>query len=593
MNMFSNRTNPSSKELERRKAELQNRKEERKRKWKDPSEEMKYVCHGGKVQCKYCSSPIAPISVTAETVMLQDKPWATVGDNNGKVNFGFAGSCMHPKWNGKNPPCNSVIGLGKWKNYSETIIGSHNALLAKSTIPCMVSGEDVKIVHSGQKATLNSKDKIAVSRIGVLTSLDDGSYNDGSNRINKKGFIYGKTYTLEATHFVNGIPKDEDIKWKAEYIYTNGKIANIVKENTNQKWCKTGRKVTFSIEDLNMPGGTLVFYAYVNDPQQEAKIDIWVHYRYRYLDFKTVSNELNTRLSKPWAIDQSGTSLCGMACLFYILVKNAPQDYERLVTELHHKGSAVYNGFTIEPYETAKDIMYNMIPESDKYPISVDINGKEVARMPLVDWLTLATLRSHESTRRLIPVTSSYPPDTTLREVVTLYSGERENSNMDRLAAVNWPNMMEHLCKDFLGFSNVDSIGLSTFLLQQKKRPIGGRIYDFLFNTDLEHLQDMEKAYQEGAQIIMMIDMQMLEDRTSYSYADLFTTSHWIVYEGGLKFLDKKGNKVNDIDEAEKVSFHFFTWGRNPQKGFLNVLSLPYISIACFKSTFYGYIICK
>ena len=103
----------------------------------------------------------------------------------------------------------------------------------------------------------------------------------------------------------------------------------------------------------------------------------------------------------------------------------------------------------------------------------------------------------------------------------------------------------------------------------------------------------MEKAYQEGAQIIMMIDMQMLEDRTSYSYADLFTTSHWIVYEGGLKFLDKKGNKVNDIDEAEKVSFHFFTWGRNPQKGFLNVLSLPYISIACFKSTFYGYIICK
>lgn len=69
----------------------------------------------------------------------------------------------------------------------------------------------------------------------------------------------------------------------------------------------------------------------------------------------------------------------------------------------------------------------------------------------------------------------------------------------------------------------------------------------------------MEKAYQEGAQIIMMIDMQMLEDGVSYSYADLFTTSHWIVYEGGLKFLDNKGNRVNDIDKAKKyllISLH-------------------------------------
>ena len=63
------------------------RQEEKERKWRDPNEDVKYVCEGGKVQCKHCSSPVATLKVTAENVMLQDKPWATVGDNNGQANW--------------------------------------------------------------------------------------------------------------------------------------------------------------------------------------------------------------------------------------------------------------------------------------------------------------------------------------------------------------------------------------------------------------------------------------------------------------------------------------------------------------------------
>ena len=131
------------------------RQEEKERKWRDPNEDVKYVCEGGKVRCKHCSSPVATLKVTAENVMLQDKPWATVGDNNGQANFGFTGICTHPKWGNHKPPCKSVISLGQWANHSETIIGNHHALLVKSTIRCMVSGEDLKIVHSGQAATLD------------------------------------------------------------------------------------------------------------------------------------------------------------------------------------------------------------------------------------------------------------------------------------------------------------------------------------------------------------------------------------------------------------------------------------------------------
>jgi len=65
------------------------RQEEKERKWRDPNEDVKYVCEGGKVQCKHCSSPVATLKVTAENVMLQDKPWANAGDNNGLANFAF------------------------------------------------------------------------------------------------------------------------------------------------------------------------------------------------------------------------------------------------------------------------------------------------------------------------------------------------------------------------------------------------------------------------------------------------------------------------------------------------------------------------
>lgn len=132
------------------------RKKKKEREWKDANEDLKFVCHGGKMQCNYCNPPIADIIVTTETIMLQDKPWGTVGDKDGKVNFGFMGLCMHPSQQkplSPPPPCKSIISLGEWQDFSDTIIGGNNALLVKSVIPCMISGENLKIIHSGQMAT--------------------------------------------------------------------------------------------------------------------------------------------------------------------------------------------------------------------------------------------------------------------------------------------------------------------------------------------------------------------------------------------------------------------------------------------------------
>lgn len=133
------------------------KKEKQDNKWSDPNEHAKYVIMGGKIECSFCSPTFADIIVTSTTVKLQDKPWVTVDDKDGKKNFNFTGVCKHPsqqKPGSPPPPCKTVISLGAWKNFSKTLIDGKNAIVVESTLPCMISGQDLKIKDSGQKATL-------------------------------------------------------------------------------------------------------------------------------------------------------------------------------------------------------------------------------------------------------------------------------------------------------------------------------------------------------------------------------------------------------------------------------------------------------
>ena len=147
------------------------KEEVKKREWADTNEQVKYVVKGGKVQCQYASPPTADIVVIdAGRVSLQDKLMATNKDTNGKVNFNFTGVCNHPsqqKPSSPPPPCKAVINLGQWENCSETKINDDNALLVKSTIKCNVSGEDIKIVDSGQKAELTEVEPVTSPEMNV------------------------------------------------------------------------------------------------------------------------------------------------------------------------------------------------------------------------------------------------------------------------------------------------------------------------------------------------------------------------------------------------------------------------------------------
>ena len=233
-----------------------------------------------------------------------------------------------------------------------------------------------------------------------------------------------------------------------------------------------------------------------------------------------------------------------------------------------------------------------MDPAGNNYPVWTDANGKEVERMPMADWLSLAVLRSHESTTWIKPVVlNPFPPIVIPVPKKMIYKGKRENT-MDQLAAVNWPDMMEKLCREFLGFQNVESVGLSFNSLERRKSILSIRNYDEQSNDDLYSLLKMEKAHKEGATVLMMIDSQMFENIVSSSYNDLLTQSHWIVYEGGLIFYNAANKPVKEIGKATMLAFKFATWGKNPEESLELLTKKHRVSLDCFKSTFYGYIVC-
>lgn len=257
LNTSSSGSGSNGKNSKTEKEALNNKKEEKKINWQDPNEQIKYVCDGAKVQCSYCNPPIATFTATAETVMLQDKAWGTVGDKDGKNNFGFTGVCMHPsqqKPMTPPPPCKSIISLGDWENFSETIIGNHNALLVKSTIPCMISGSNLTVTESGQKATLTKinplKEEAHIVSIDILDDADtplSGEVIQYVNLKKEKRFIDGKL--VKATHQLGKIirckvkfdkPKKSHFTLKLEPASTNLSYTTLEKKrNTNFKFQET------------------------------------------------------------------------------------------------------------------------------------------------------------------------------------------------------------------------------------------------------------------------------------------------------------------------------------------------------------------
>jgi hypothetical protein len=351
--------------------------------------------------------------------------------------------------------------------------------------------------------------KTRVKEIELLTPLDDGSKNDKSGGL-QKGFVFDKTYEFKVKSYSNGAPVATSlIKWMIKY--------HSLAQN---KWIETplnvkGDNVKITLNEKEMCGRFVSVRAYIDDPETEGVLKIWKHNRFRWFDRMLVEDEITERTDKgsPWLVNQSGTSLCGMACIFYLFGKEQPQAYKKFAKELFRTGEATFNKYTVKP---SIEVLEKNIGTLKKKVVAINTGG-----MPLVDFLTMAGTRNTDNPK---------------------YKGGEEE-----FQAINWPPLMTDLCEKLLGYKDVSSKGI-----YNPVKPLGYTDFDIK-----SKIEDINKQIVNGYKLILMIDSDLIADHWDVSSLDL----HWVVLESEIKeveMLDENGRTVHRLD------FRVYSWGTNP-----------------------------
>jgi hypothetical protein len=354
-------------------------------------------------------------------------------------------------------------------------------------------------------------------KIKITSGLDDGLDNDG---LDIKGLVIGKPYVLEAVDPLRDASQTDvsQIIWAYQYQIEEVTIEGVF-GNVN------GQAVSLTVENLDVCGRFVTIYAIGDVLQEIASINVWVHFRFRYFSKKIITAEIAKRIAHPFLINQNSTSLCGMAAVFYSVLKINPALYRHIALEFHQKGTVTLNNYTIKPNK----FMFDVKPTTDNlsYPgLNKGSNGLLIG-MPLVDWILLAGARSSLSSLN--------------------YKGD----DGDNFKAINWRGIVKKMLKDFFGYKTI----------------IDYTRYYTGFNYK-NSLVQIEEDYKNGYQIVFLIDANMLENKVRYILNAL--DWHYIVYEGDLSF-----------DEHKNYIFSYYSWGRIYKK--------QVIRSSVFNSTFYGY----
>ncbi|MEN2401928.1 hypothetical protein GKZ90_0019220 [Flavobacterium sp. MC2016-06] len=363
-----------------------------------------------------------------------------------------------------------------------------------------------------------------VKEIELLTALDQGSANDKTGTY-QDGMIFGKTYHFKVKNYIQNPPANiATIKWMLKF--------HSLSQN---KWIEiplssTGDSITITMNDEDMCGRFIYVRAYVRNPEIEAEYKQWKHNRFRWFDRMVVDDGLIDRKNDPAKINQHATSLCGTAALLYFYAQDFKNDFYKNYMEFFRTGEVFINRFKLSPnsvlYDFNPDLNNLKYPHYDKYS-----NGKPCIPHQLMhqtDWVILAGTRSSDNKK---------------------YLGQKgEDWN-----AINWPNYMVDAAVNLYGAT----------LVADETSIITGRDFS-------NKLIEIEKLYNQGWHIILLIDSDMLDD--SISYIGCATQFHWIAYEGNL---------IIDLIKNE-YSFSYYCWEK------LNIGAQ--IRSSVFNTNFYGYI---
>ena len=247
-----------------------------------------------------------------------------------------------------------------------------------------------------------------------------------------------------------------------------------------------------------------------------------------------------------WRLNQAGTSLCGMGCIFYLFAKEQPESYAKFAKELFRTGEAKHNTYTVKPSNEFFEKKIN----KRGFPLGVG------SAMPLIDFVTFAGTRN-----------SSNPK----------YKGGNEE-----FQAINWPPLMTKLAEELLGYKKVSS----------KYDPIK-KPTSYLKLLIIKIIEDINKQIADGYRLILMIDSDLINP-TPDTVDNIFELEyHWVVLQTPINLLDNL--------DSNGIAFYtlnckiFTPWGpeKVPPKYIIctepKYLKEP-ITLEHFIHNYYGYI---
>ncbi|MEJ5106995.1 hypothetical protein [Chryseobacterium sp. MYb328] len=366
-----------------------------------------------------------------------------------------------------------------------------------------------------------------VKNIESLDKFEEGSANDGSGINKKEGILYGKTYRFKVKEYTNGEPRNPNsIRWAIEYIdpETGRKVENIL---TNKDYRGIELNVNFTSHECC--GGNLEVRAYIENPEIEGKLPVFMHNRFRWFDRKILENQVEQRRDKPYLADQNDTPTCGMAAILYILAKKDFEKYKNFVLTLHRTGIGICNNYKVDVDESKHLLEMNPVTNT-KYPSNPN-------KMPYADWIPFSCMRDKENEMK-----------------------DFDGENDEVFDGSTLPRELSKLMSDVLNFTSVTDN--TNVVFTKGALPWDGE------DSSSREVAKMQELYLDGYTVCMLINANMLSNKKSGVFTPI---EHWIVFEGVIG-----GTITPDV-----YDFEVFTWGE---------IRKVIINPSVFSTNFYGYV---
>lgn len=384
-------------------------------------------------------------------------------------------------------------------------------------------------VNNGSNQQKTILEETRVKTIECLDEFDEGSENDDSTKLDKKGVILNKTYRFIVKEYTNGDPKNpNNVRWALKYNNpeTGQQELNILKNKDYR-----GTQLNINFTERECCGSELEVRAYIEDAETEGKLSIFHHNRFRWFNRKKIKDEINLRKQDAWLIDQKGTNTCGPSTIMYSFAKKNKEAYAKFILDLHRTGYAKHNDYEldVESDGDLKDIAETNPTKKDNFPND----------MAYSDWI----------------------PNTCLTEEENVIFDFEGNTKED-FSAITLPSRIKKLAKSLIGFTDI--VDNTNLYFNQT---------GWAWGATLEDVGELIRLKNEGYEIFLLVGMNILYNKISDS---LFSTAeHWIVLE-----TIKHG-------KSGFVEFTVYTWGQKPEIKTYNT------SYDVFRTNYYGYVKAK